>query len=187
MLTAARRVRRQCFCCLLVDVARTSAASGILLIMLIHQLTRAECVEILSRTTVGRLACARHGQPYVVPISFYFDESDTSLYSFSMLGRKIEWMRENPKVCVELDEIADRFHWTTVVVIGIYEEVRDRMDAERRRARALDLFHERAQWWLPAAADLSSGQEQGPPVVYRIRVGDLTGRRAARSSPGSLA
>src|SRR5688500_16233879 len=92
--------------------------------MLIHDMTVAECHEVLGRTRLGRLACALDDQPYIVPIFFYFDITDPYLYSFSTVGQKIEWMRGNPKVCVEVDEISDQFHWTTVVLFGLYEELR---------------------------------------------------------------
>ena len=91
--------------------------------MLIHQLTAAQCEEVLERTVVARLACVRAGQPYIVPISLAFDAEDRSLVSFSTVGRKVEWMRANPSVCVEAEEIVDRLHWTTVLVTGRYQEV----------------------------------------------------------------
>ena len=104
--------------------------------MLIHQLTRDECLEVLSRATMGRLACAHGDQPYIVPISLHFDGT-AGLYSFSTVGQKIHWMRNNPKVCVEADEVADRFHWTSVVVIGTYEELVDRPgESARTRVHA---------------------------------------------------
>ena len=102
--------------------------------MLIHELTRAQCLEVLMRVSVGRLACARHDQPYIVPVSFSFDPTDACLYSFSTVGQKIHWMRENPRVCVEVDEIDDHMHWTTVIVTGRYEEIRESMDAGAAQA-----------------------------------------------------
>ena len=83
--------------------------------MLIHELTAAECRQILSRVTLARLACARGGQPYIVPISFAFDAESDCLFGFSSIGRKVEWMRGNPSVCVEVEDVEDRFHWTTLV------------------------------------------------------------------------
>jgi len=56
---------------------------------------------------VGRIACSSKDQPYVVPISFSY-ESPSHIYIFSTFGKKIEWMRRNPKVCLEVDEIANR-------------------------------------------------------------------------------
>jgi uncharacterized protein len=85
-------------------------------------------------------------------------------------------------VCVEVDEVVDRFTWTSVVLGGIYEELPGVHDAARARARALKLLQERAEWWLPGIARLSSGSEHDTPVVYRIQIATMSGRRAARPS-----
>jgi uncharacterized protein len=148
--------------------------------MLIHELSPKECAALLQRVHVGRLACASHDQPYIVPVQFSFDPDRGCLYSFATLGQKIRWMRTNPLVCVEIDEIVDKDHWQTVVLFGKYEEIRtqhDRADAERRAQAA---FEQRQEWWLPGAARLQSGDPE-PPVLYRIRIERMTGRRAARN------
>jgi len=148
--------------------------------MTIHELTAAECEEFLDRSTVGRLGCAHRDQPYIVPVSLYFDREGKCVYGFSTVGTKIEWMRENPKVCVEVDEISDQHQWTTVLVMGRYEEL-DASEAQKGdRQRALDLFQEHSRWWLPAGAKLSSGIEHTSPVIYRIHVLSISGRRAVR-------
>lgn len=152
--------------------------------VIIHELTRPECVEVLQRAHVGRLACVRDAQPYIVPISFYFDGHDTCLYSFSTVGQKIHWMRDNPKVCVEVDDVVDRFNWITVVVTGLYEELREATEAARAKRRALKLFEERSEFWLPGLAKLSTGMEHTTAVVYRIQIVTMSGRRAARASRG---
>src|SRR6187399_1498112 len=93
--------------------------------LLIHELTAAECRDVLWRAKLGRLACAKDDQPYVVPIQLSYDALSDALYAFSTVGQKIEWMRTNPKVCVEIEEITDKSHWTTVVVFGTYEEIHE--------------------------------------------------------------
>lgn len=157
--------------------------------MVIHELTAAECEEFLGRATVGRLGCARKGQPYIVPVSVYFGREENCLYGFSTVGKKIEWMRENPSVCVEVDAIADQYQWTTVLVIGRYEELDTSEEQRRARQRALALFQEESRWWLPASATLSSGVQHPSPVVYRIHISSVSGRRAVRqpSEPTSAA
>jgi len=147
--------------------------------MLIHELTATECRDVLSRATVARLACARGEQPYIVPVSFAYDRDGDALFGFSTVGKKVDWMRENPKVCVEVDDVADRFHWTTVVIVGRYEEIDDSDEARSSRRRAYELFSDRAEWWLPGAAKLSD-QDRPNGVVYQIHIDSLTGRRAAR-------
>jgi nitroimidazol reductase NimA-like FMN-containing flavoprotein (pyridoxamine 5'-phosphate oxidase superfamily) len=148
--------------------------------MTIHELTAAECEEFIGRAAVGRLGCSHRGQPYIVPVSIYFGREERCLYGFSTLGTKVEWMRENPKVCIEVDAIADRSQWTTVLIMGRYEELDASGAQGRERQRALDLFQEQPRWWLPAGAKMSSGVEHSSPVVYRIHILSITGRRAVR-------
>lgn len=147
--------------------------------MLIHELTPDECAEVLSRHHLARLGCARHDQPYIVPIHFSFDVERHCLYSFSTVGQKIEWMRDNPKVCLEVEEISDKNHWTTVVVLGRYEELQQSQGGSEAMRRAERLFQERQEWWLPGTGKVPSREHHGA-VVYRIRIDRLSGRRAAR-------
>ena len=150
--------------------------------MVIHELTPTECLQVVARAPHGRLGCARADQPYIVPFFYYLDAPGYCLYSFSTLGLKIEWMRSNPKVCIEVDEIVDKFNWTTVLIFGRYEEIGDaRQDAEARR-RAHELFRQRAEWWLPGLAKSTAGDEHHIPIVYRIQIDKMTGRRAARAT-----
>jgi nitroimidazol reductase NimA-like FMN-containing flavoprotein (pyridoxamine 5'-phosphate oxidase superfamily) len=145
--------------------------------MIVHELSEPACREILARTHVARIACSRQGQPYIVPISYDFDGG--ALYSFATLGQKIIWMRENPRVCVEVDDIDGQFDWTTVLVFGRYEELRGD-EYTRARDRAQGLFTQREQWWLPATAK-TNPPEHHVPIVYRIVIERMTGRRANRA------
>ena len=148
--------------------------------MLIHHLTGDECEAILRRSSIGRLGCARDNQPYVVPISFKYDtgmDDGKYLYSFANARQKIEWMRHNPLVCVEVDDVTDHVHWTTVIALGRFEELTAERKAEADRA--YDLLQMRRDWWLPAAAKTAESHRY-VPIVYRIRIDSMTGRRAAR-------
>jgi hypothetical protein len=147
--------------------------------MLVHELTSAQCRDVLSRAHLARLACARTDQPYVVPVSFSYDPDLNCLFSFSTVGKKVQWMRENPKVCLEIEDVEDRFHWTTLVVFGRYDEIDDAAGNRDLRNRALQLFQQRAEWWLPGGAK-AGDREHHAMVVYRIHIDSMTGRRAAR-------
>ena len=163
---------------------RAQRTPGVVLVcaMRIGSLSEGECAALLQRSELGRIACARHDQPYIVPIHFSFDAARKCLYSFSAIGQKIDWMRENPRVCVEVDDIADKDHWTSVLIFGGYEELTDSSDDIDARRRARILFEGRSEWWFPAAGKT----EAGPPsavVIYRIRIDRMTGRQAARTRP----
>jgi nitroimidazol reductase NimA-like FMN-containing flavoprotein (pyridoxamine 5'-phosphate oxidase superfamily) len=149
--------------------------------MRIHELSAAECEAVLARCDLGRLACARDNQPYVVPIHYSFDPARKCLYAFSTIGQKITWMRQNPKVCVEIEDVTDRDRWLTVLVFGRFEEMMgDSVADQTARRTAEELFSKRREWWLPAAAKVGS-HEPHAVIIYRIHVDRMTGRRASRA------
>jgi nitroimidazol reductase NimA-like FMN-containing flavoprotein (pyridoxamine 5'-phosphate oxidase superfamily) len=152
--------------------------------MLIQELTPAQCAKVLERTNLGRLGCAKDGQPYIVPVLFSFDRDRGCVYCFSTIGQKVQWMRENPLVCLEVEDIQDKNHWLTVVILGRYEEIQDSPEEAEARQRADALFQQRAEWWMPAAAKVGS-HERHAVVVYRIHIDRITGRRAARNPPSA--
>jgi nitroimidazol reductase NimA-like FMN-containing flavoprotein (pyridoxamine 5'-phosphate oxidase superfamily) len=142
------------------------------------KLTEQASVDLLARTRIGRLACAQGPQPYVVP--FYFAYHHSHLYSFSTVGQKIEWMRENPLVCVEADEVVSTHEWMSVIVFGRYEELPDTPEWRSEREFAWKLLQQYAMWWEPAhAKTIGYGTERLlAPVFYRIYLARTTGRRA---------
>jgi uncharacterized protein len=91
--------------------------------MRIREMNRTECARVLASAPVARLACARENQPYVVPVSLAYDEASGCLYGFTTVGQKLEWMRANPLVCVEVDEVTSRDSWVSVIAMGRYEEL----------------------------------------------------------------
>ena len=143
--------------------------------MIVHEMTTQECYEFLGHMRFGRLGCARDGQPYVVPIYFAFD--GRHFYCFSIPGQKIAWMRANPLVCVEVDEIVNQLNWRSVVVLGEFEELCDVPSCVNTREYALNLLQKRATWWQPAYIAPEPGGAQKPlvPIYYRIRITQVTG------------
>jgi nitroimidazol reductase NimA-like FMN-containing flavoprotein (pyridoxamine 5'-phosphate oxidase superfamily) len=146
--------------------------------MIVKELNRLQMLEILSGSRLGRLACAREGQPYVVPITFSL--SGNYLYSFSMAGQKIEWMRQNPKVCVQVDEFGELREWKSVVVYGTYEELPDRIGWKQERERAWTLLSKHTNWWEPGGLKpvIPPTATTSSHLFYRIVIEDLTGRQA---------
>ena len=104
----------------------------------------------------------------------------SSLYSFTTVGQKIEWMRANPLVCVEADEVVSPQQWVSVIVFGRYEELPDTPEWQSARAFAHTLLKQTAVWWEPAYVKTIHCGTQRPlvPVFYRIHVVQITGHRA---------
>ena len=143
--------------------------------MIITDMDRSECMALLHEARFGRLACAKDGQPYVVPISFAVDGND--LYSFSSTGQKVEWMRANPKACVQADVFDLGGEWRSVVAYGRYEELPDRIGSKIQRERAWSLLSQRANWWEPGSSKPIDEAPTGR-LFYRIAIENVTGRRA---------
>lgn len=148
--------------------------------MLVSEMGRQECEELLTRSGFGRLACVRDNQPYVVPI--YFAAEPGRLYGFSTMGKKIEWMRSNPLVCIEADEVVSDIEWTSVVVRGRYEEFPDRPEyAEPRQKAQSRLEKVRSLWWQTgfAAAQPRGRFDRDIAIFYCIHIEEISGRRGS--------
>jgi nitroimidazol reductase NimA-like FMN-containing flavoprotein (pyridoxamine 5'-phosphate oxidase superfamily) len=142
--------------------------------MLIKEISTQECLDTVSRASVGRLGCSFQDQPYVVPI--YFAYEGEWIYVFSTFGKKIEWMRANPKVCVEVEEKVGESEWISVLVNGSYEELAEPQFTQER-AHARQLLAKKHHWWLNAMAERRVGSEdqQVEPLFFRIHVDSATG------------
>jgi uncharacterized protein len=152
--------------------------------MIIQKLSKEECLNFLKEIRFGRLGCVRDKQPYFVPIYFVSDEQH--IYGFTTRGQKIRWMRENPLVCIEADQVIDHLRWTSVVVLGKYQELRDTFTSPGLREYALEVLQHRTMWWQPAVVTTRDSESAGTAshIFYRIRIDEISGHRAG---PDSLA
>jgi nitroimidazol reductase NimA-like FMN-containing flavoprotein (pyridoxamine 5'-phosphate oxidase superfamily) len=136
--------------------------------VLIQELSHQASLDLLARTRLGRLACSQGGQPYVVPV--YLAYADRSLYGFTTLGKKIESMRANPLVCIEVDEVVSPQQWASVIVFGRYEELPDTPQWQSERAFAHELLKQSGMWWEPAYVKTILG---GTPRVFSARYSSI--------------
>ncbi len=145
--------------------------------MVIDELSEQECQAVLQRGGIGHLGCCKDGQPYVVQVLFAYQGG--YMYVLSTVGQKIEWLRENPKTCMTVDEIASETDWTSVIANGVYEElVKPRFNDEREHAK--QLLEKRHHWWQTAFAERQTKTDEQliEPILFRIHVGSVSGLRA---------
>jgi len=150
------------------------------------ELDQESSLELLKNSTFGRLACSLENQPYIVPFNFAFDTKE-HIYGFSTLGQKILWMRKNPRVCVEVEDITSPNDWTTLVIFGEYEELSGSSELVKLRDYAHELLSSRPMWWKPAylAGAFREGVEE-EPVYFRIKIGKVSGKLVFSSEPEKL-
>lgn len=146
--------------------------------MIINEINEEECRAVLERGSIGRLGCSLNDQPYVTPV--YFAWEPGCFYVLSTVGQKINWMRQNPRVCMQVDAVAAPSKWVSVIATGTYEEIPGPEDsAERAHARKL-LEEKHHKWWAGALAERRAKVDDLliEPVLFRIVTDAVTGLRA---------
>jgi nitroimidazol reductase NimA-like FMN-containing flavoprotein (pyridoxamine 5'-phosphate oxidase superfamily) len=136
---------------------------------MIRELTESQIDGILRRERIGRIGSTAVGHVQITPIIYGYDGE--SIYGHSRFGRKIQYMRGNPEVCFEVEEIVDPTSWRVVELTGSYEELADLHD----RDRAMRLILAQAGGGPESAAvQVERGEDL---VVYRIRITKRSGRQ----------
>ena len=158
--------------------------------MMIREMSRNECIQVFVRSRLYRLACAKDNQPYVVPVYLAYHEASGCLYGFTTQGQKVDWMRANPKVCVEVDEISADDRWVSVIAIGRYDELAEApgrdvacleaperpgqvgepipawtVDSHRdddQRGRAWQILKAHPEWWEPGSTAWTARSNRNP-------------------------
>ncbi len=145
---------------------------------MIGKLEEHEIERVLRRQIFGRIGCHANDITYIVPISYAYD--GTYIFGHTYEGMKIRMMRENPKVCFEVDIMENMANWKSVIAWGEFEEL---IDPEERK-RAIQILLDRTlpiitsstvritPYWPFPPTDLN--EVEG--IVYRIKLNEKTGR-----------
>jgi uncharacterized protein len=146
---------------------------------MVGHLTEEEIKKLLQHNILGRLGCTDGTNVQVVPITYVYDGG--GIICHSRAGTKINWMRSNPNVCFEVDEIENFSQWKSVVVQGRYRELED----ETEKLEAMNTFVNRllrikiSETARPpelSAARSHPLEEEVEVVVYRIDIEKWSGR-----------
>ena len=162
--------------------------------MVIREMSREECLKVLAGARLARLGCAHEGQPYVVPVYLAYQgppDGEAALYGFTSLGQKIEWMRANPLVCVEVDEVAAYNQWVSIIAFGRYEELPEAPGCDDKRRRAWQVLQTHPMWQEPGLTAWASRAHCDPAkplitVFYRIRIDRVTGHEATQDAQEAI-
>lgn len=149
---------------------------------MITELDRKHAEMVLQTHYVGRLGLYADGRPYVVPITYVYE--DGYVYGHTYEGQKIDMARENPELCFEVDDVKDLVNWQSVIGWGKFEELHG-ADA----AKALDLLVSRLAVLIAKKSGLLDPQAVETEeiaealrlratrgVVYRIKLDEISGR-----------
>lgn len=135
---------------------------------MITPLSREEACALLTECRLGRLGCTYAGGPYVVPVNYVFDGE--SIYVHSLPGRKLAALRDNPRACLQVDEIIDEFRWRSAIAFGVYEDVTDPGERDRAVRLLLSRFPQ-----LTPVESVPVHDGQSSVIIFRIHVDEVTG------------
>jgi uncharacterized protein len=141
-------------------------------------LTERQALDLLRKSTLGRIGCTDGKETYIIPITYLFDGN--AIIAHSKPGRKIIMMRKNPEVCFEVDHIKTFNNWKTVIAWGKYEEIQDEIERSKAlNAFAIRMMHIKVSE-TAAPPETSSVRWHPEPdeksIVYKIFVIKITGR-----------
>ncbi len=144
---------------------------------MLGELNQEQIEHLLRSAYIGRLGCYADRKVYVVPITYVYDGK--YIYAHSKEGMKIQMMRKNPRVCLQVDITDNMANWRSAVVWGKYEELK----TEELQHKAMKKITDRFQPLLTSST-LMPAHAHPPEVVekdfravaFRIKVTEKTGR-----------
>lgn len=134
-----------------------------------RSLIEKEGEELLTSARIGRLGCVDNGEPYVVPISYYFE--DGSVYSHSLPGRKVDILRAHPRACLQVDDIENDFNWRSAIAYGDYEEIHEPAERNAILRKLLSRF----PLLTPVESTMALDASAPDSIVFRLRIDRITG------------
>lgn len=140
---------------------------------------RAELEAVIAEAQVCRMAMCDGDHPYVVPLSFGYAVG-TFYFHCAAKGRKLDVLKKNPHVCLELEtgvslktgvKACDYgMNFRSVIAFGRAE----RVDAAEPKRRALDLIMER---YAPGTFDYAEAA-LAKTVVLQVKATSMTGKKS---------
>ena len=138
----------------------------------VEDMAPTEMHALLQRQSFGHLGCARDGRPYVVPLNYAYDGKE--FYFFTTEGMKTQFIRANPQVCLQVEEVTDSTHWRSVMVIGKAEQITRNEEMQQ----AMKLITDRNPSLTPAisATQLDTWGRAVDIALFRITPELIDGR-----------
>src|SRR5687768_4129792 len=136
---------------------------------MMKKLSNDDARKLFQSARVARLGCIVNGGPYVVPINCHLE--DDCLYSHSLNGLKISGLRENPRACVQVDEVESDVRWRSAIAFGKFEEI----TKPNERADVLNKLLRRFPLLTPVESAIAVDGAASQVIVFRIRIERLTG------------
>jgi len=139
-----------------------------------------ESLQILQNNYIGRLGYIYNNRPYIVPMTYYYNQENHSLICYSAEGHKIKAMRKNNNVSFEVEEIKSVDNWKSLVIHGTYEElsgsdIRYQLHIFSLGVKKIIKVNERRE--VDFISEFSSKiYKNDLPITFLIRISEIIGK-----------
>ena len=151
---------------------------------MIQKLDNYKCRKLLSQNYIGHLAYTFNNKPFVVPITYYYNNINNTVIGYSGKGHKIKALRINRDVSMEVSVVNSVNNWESVMVQGIYREFEGstaKINLHKFSEGVKAIINNREGKNLEFIGEFSSKiYKEGPPIVFKIEIEELTGRERQR-------
>ena len=134
--------------------------------------------HLLKHQLLGHIGCHANNVTYIVPICYAYDGN--CVYGRTFEGMKIKMIRENPKVCFQVEHLESMAKWQSVICWGEFEELTD-LD---KRNKGIEILQSRvvgamgdknlqiSRHWPFSSSELNSLTG----IIFCIHLSEKTGR-----------
>ena len=139
-----------------------------------------ETMQILQNNYIGRLGYIHNDRPYIVPMTYFYNEANHSIICYSAEGHKISAMRKNNDISFEVEEFESVDKWRTLVIHGTYQElsgsdVRYQLHIFSLGVKNIIKRNERRE--VDFISEFSSKiYKNDLPITFLIRINEITGK-----------
>lgn len=135
---------------------------------------------ILENNYIGHLGYVYNNSPFVVPITYYYDKASRAIICYSGDGHKMQAMRANTAVCLQVDDIEAVNNWKSIAVHGTFEQ-HFGSDAKAYLHKfslgVKDIIIEKEHRKVDFIREFSSKTYQDNiPSVFLIKINNITGK-----------
>lgn len=136
---------------------------------------------ILENNYIGHLGYIFQDRPYVVPITYFFNKENNSIICYSGDGHKMNAMRKNNAVALQISEINSVSDWKSVLIHGSFEP-HFGSDAKASLHRfslgikdvILEQEHKKANFISEFSSKIHN---EDTPSVFIIKIQEITGKK----------
>lgn len=137
---------------------------------MIKELDEKTARKLLNEQKFGHLGCVlEDGEPYVVPVNYLY--RDEEIYIHSLPGKKLDALRENGKICLQVEKIADGCRWRSVIVSGEFQEIK----RVNEKIKIMQEFSKKFERLTPVEAMIEEKWNLGGIIVFRINIKQING------------